>query len=84
MSSGESNISAGYNSGINSKPSPRTPLFTWLFVAFLIVLLAAAAVVLDKPMGAIAGRVAIEQKGFHLKSYDLKDNKVFVLATGPR
>ncbi len=84
MSSGESNISAGFNSGINNKPSPRTPLFTWLFVAFLIVLLAAAAVVLDKPMGAIAGRVAIEQKGFHLKSYDLKDNKVFVLASGPR
>lgn len=80
MSSGDSNIRAGVNNGRN----PRTPLFTWLFVALQVVLLAMAAIVLDKPMGAIAGRVAIEQKGFHLKSYDLKDNKVFVLASGPR
>jgi len=74
MSSGESFVT----------PGPRTPLFTWLFVALQVVLLAMAAVMLDKPMGAIAGRVAIEQKGFNLKSYDLKDNKVFVLASGPR
>ncbi|CAN5214349.1 hypothetical protein BH11CYA1_BH11CYA1_17760 [soil metagenome] len=80
MSSGESNISFSSNAGTR----PRTPLFTWLFVALQVVIVAMAAVMLDKPMGAIAGRVAIEQKGFHLKSYDLKDNKVFVLATGPR
>lgn len=63
---------------------PRMPLVTWLFVALQVIVLAMAAVVLDKPVGSITGRVALEQKGFQLSSYDLKENKVFVLVNGPR
>jgi uncharacterized protein YfaS (alpha-2-macroglobulin family) len=79
-------MSSGNSVSFNAPSSAprRTPLFTWLFVGLQVIVLAMAAVMLDKPVGSIAGRTALEQKGFQLSSYDLKDNKVFVLVNGPR
>jgi uncharacterized protein YfaS (alpha-2-macroglobulin family) len=43
----------------------------------------AIAIGIEKPVGSISGRIAIEEKGFDLSSYDIKKNKVYALAVGP-
>lgn len=44
----------------------------------------AIAIGLEKPVGSISGRIAVEEKGFDLSTYDMKKNKVYALAVGPR
>jgi uncharacterized protein YfaS (alpha-2-macroglobulin family) len=49
-----------------------------------LLLFAFLAVALEKPVGSISGRLALEQPGFDLYSYNLRNNKVYALAIGPR
>ncbi len=39
---------------------------------------------LAKPTGSLAGRIALEKTDFHLFSYDIRQNKVYAVAQGPR
>lgn len=50
----------------------------------LIFVGGAIAIGLEKPVGSIAGRIAVEEGGFDLSTYDIKNNKVYALAVGPR
>jgi uncharacterized protein YfaS (alpha-2-macroglobulin family) len=55
------------------------------FITLLVLFVAGAvSIALEKPMGAIAGRISLEEKGFNLSTYDVRGNKVYVLAVGPR
>jgi uncharacterized protein YfaS (alpha-2-macroglobulin family) len=49
-----------------------------------LVLLAVLSISLTKPTGSVSGHIALQQKGFHLYSYDMKQNRVYALAQGPR
>lgn len=60
---------------------------TVLWGALALILVFAAGVIAiatEKPVGAIAGRIALEKAGFNLKTYDIRNNKVYALAVGPR
>jgi hypothetical protein len=86
MSSGESRESQeplSINPAL-SLSEARVPIATWIFVILNIALIAATAILLDKPSGAISGRVAIEEPGFNLHTYDMRKNRAYVLVTGPR
>ena len=62
----------------------KSSLLPWVFLLLLTFLLCWVGISLDKPMGTISGKIAIEQEKFHQYSYDIKSHKVYVLATGPR
>ncbi len=49
-----------------------------------VLLLALLGVSLERPVGSVAGQITLEEKGFGLSSYDLKGNKVYAMAYGPR
>ena len=59
-------------------------LFTWQFLMLKLLLLALVAVLVDKPTGVLTGRISIGEKGFGLQTYDIRANKVYVIAEGPR
>lgn len=56
----------------------------WQLAALKLCLIAAVAVALDRPVGSISGTVALAEKGFDLYTYNLRDNKVYAMAFGPR
>ncbi len=58
--------------------------WTWVLALAAMVTLLAFAVGLERPVGALEGRIAIEQQGFNLASYDIRGQKVYALAIGPR
>lgn len=62
----------------------RAGLFAGLFVILLIGMLATVGIMLEQKVGSIFGRIALEQKGFGLSSYNIRQNKVYATATGPR
>lgn len=62
----------------------RNPLLSWEFFFIKILLFALAAVLISKPSGSISGRIAMEQDGFNLYSYNMRQHKVYAIATGPR
>ena len=59
-------------------------LFSWQFLLLKILLLALVAVAVEKPSGGLGGRIAMGEKAFGLHTYDVKANKVYVIAEGPR
>lgn len=59
-------------------------LVSWEFCLIKLLLLAMVSFALDQPVGSIEGRIALEQKGFGLYTYDMRGKKVYVLARGPR
>ncbi len=60
------------------------PLLSWQFFLLKILLFGLAAVLISKPVGSISGRIAMEQEGFNLYSYNLRDHHVYATAIGPR
>lgn len=62
---------------------PPNPL-SWHFIVLKLLLLVIVGVALEKPVGSLAGRLALQQEGFNLYSYDLREHKVYALAIGPR
>lgn len=60
---------------------------SWLpgFVALLVVFMVGLiSIALERPVGAIAGVVTLEQPGFQLQSGDMRGHRVYALAVGPR
>lgn len=64
--------------------SPRKLFTTWNLIFVKILLLALIGVSLEHPVGSVAGRITLEEQGFGLSTYDLKSNKVYAMAFGPR
>lgn len=62
----------------------NNPLLSWELLLLKILLFALAAVLLSKPAGSISGQIAMEQPGYNLHTYDMKNNKLYAIATGPR
>ncbi|MBX9695257.1 MAG: hypothetical protein K2Z81_22925, partial [Cyanobacteria bacterium] len=58
--------------------------FSWEFILVNLCLFALVALFLEKPVGSLEGRIALEQKGFGLYSYDIRRNNVYAVARGPR
>jgi len=59
-------------------------LLSWQFVLAKLFAFAMLAIYLTKPMGSLEGRVAFEQRDFHLYTYGLENRKVAAVVTGPR
>jgi uncharacterized protein YfaS (alpha-2-macroglobulin family) len=71
-------------SNIVIKKRSRNPLTAWNLIFVKILLLALIGVSLERPVGSVAGQIALEEPGFGISSYDLKNNKVYAMAYGPR
>ena len=69
---------------INAQGVAKNPLLSWEFLLLQILFLIMAAVMLSKPAGSISGHIAMEQEGFNLYSYDMKEHRVYAIAVGPR
>ncbi|MBY0358103.1 MAG: carboxypeptidase regulatory-like domain-containing protein [Candidatus Obscuribacterales bacterium] len=57
---------------------------SWEFLLLQILFVALLVVLLSKPVGSISGRLAMAQEGFNLHTYDIRKNKVYAIASGPR
>jgi uncharacterized protein YfaS (alpha-2-macroglobulin family) len=68
----------------NSAALSRNPMLSWQFFFLQILLFGLAAVLLSKPTGSVSGRIAMEQDGFNLYTYNMKQHKVYAIAIGPR
>lgn len=55
-----------------------------LLAILMVFLLVTVALALEKRVGTVRGQIALEQPGFGLSSKDIRDNKVYVVAIGPR
>lgn len=66
------------------KKQPRGLFSAWNLILVKILILALLGVYLEQPVGSVAGQITLEERGFGLSSYDLKDNKVYAMAYGPR
>lgn len=68
----------------SQKPQTRNSLLSWQITILQLLLLALAAIMLNKPVGSLTGRIGLQQEGFDLYSYDMKGNHVYAIAIGPR
>lgn len=57
---------------------------SWQFLVFKVFVFALITIYLMKPTGSLAGRLAFEEKGFHLYSSTVGGRKVSAVAIGPR
>ncbi|PWT96222.1 MAG: hypothetical protein C5B53_10080, partial [Candidatus Melainabacteria bacterium] len=62
----------------------NNPLLSWQAMLIKLLVFGLVTVGLQTPVGSIAGKLSLEKKGFGLQSYDIRDNKVYVTASGPR
>jgi alpha-2-macroglobulin len=60
----------------------KNPFLSWQFMLLKVIALALLALFLEKPVGSISGRVSLEESGFHLSTFDIKNNHVYVVASG--
>lgn len=72
------------SSSFIASPTAKNPLLSWEFALIGLLLLGMLAVFLEKPSGSISGRLALQQEGFNLYTYDMKGHHVFAIAIGPR
>ncbi len=82
MTSAMSNSPSATPPGAPERKSPQ--VLSWEFVILLLLFFALATVRLSQPTGGLTGRIAMEQDGFNLYSYNMKENKVYAIAIGPR
>jgi uncharacterized protein YfaS (alpha-2-macroglobulin family) len=62
------------------QPNP----LSWPLLLVKILLVVMVGVALEKPCGSISGRLALEQEGFNLYTYDMRGHHVYAMAIGPR
>ena len=68
---------------IKSLHSFKTPLL-WNGLALTLFFAAGViAVATEKPTGSLAGTISLEENQFHLSTADIRNRRVFALATGP-
>ncbi len=65
-------------------PFNRNLLLSWEFFFIKVLFFGLAAVLIAKPSGSISGRIAMEQDGFNLYSYNMRQHRVYAIAIGPR
>lgn len=63
---------------------PRNIFTSWNLIIVKVLFLALLGACLEHPVGSVSGKIDLEQKGFGISSYDLKGNKVYAMAYGPR
>lgn len=63
---------------------PRNILTAWNLVVVQLLFLALLSAFLEHPVGSVSGQIDLEERGFGISSYDLKGNKVYAMAYGPR
>lgn len=64
--------------------SERKHLISLELALLLVALFGMVAIVLEKPVGSIKGQIALAQENFGLYSYNIRKNKVYAVASGPR
>ncbi|MBS1992564.1 MAG: carboxypeptidase regulatory-like domain-containing protein, partial [Cyanobacteria bacterium SZAS LIN-3] len=64
--------------------TPQSTVFSWELLVLQLLFLALVAVSMDKPTGSLSGQVALEEKGFDLATYNLRDHHVYAIVNGPR
>lgn len=64
--------------------SPKNTFLSWEFFILKVILFGILAVMLDKPVGSVTGQIALEKESSGLYSYNIRQNKVFAVASGPR
>ncbi len=62
----------------------KSPYLAAVALVFLVLVAGVVSIVLEKPAGALAGHIALQEPGFDLSTYDLRDNKVYAVVMGPR
>ncbi len=67
-----------------SEKRTNNSFFSWEFILVNLCLFALVALFLEQPVGSLEGKIALEQKGFGLYSYDIRKNNVYAVARGPR
>lgn len=72
------------NAMMSRFPMGTPNVFSWHLILLKLLLLVTLGVALEKPSGSIEGRLALQQEGFNLYSYDLKGHHVYAIAIGPR
>ncbi|MDZ4834126.1 MAG: MG2 domain-containing protein [Candidatus Melainabacteria bacterium] len=69
----------------NQNPGQRNLFLSWEIMLLYCLLAAVVVLLLQQPSGSVSGKIAIEtDKKFGLFSYDIRKNKVYAVATGPR
>lgn len=63
---------------------PRNILTSWNLIVVQLLFLALLGAFLEHPVGSVSGQIDLEERGFGISSYDLKGNKVYAMAYGPR
>ncbi len=63
---------------------PRNILTSWNLIVVKLLFLALLGAALEHPVGSVSGQIDLEERGFGISSYDLKGNKVYAMAYGPR
>ena len=62
----------------------NNPLLSWQAMLIKLLVFGLVTVGLQTPVGSVAGKLSLEKEGFGLQSYDVRENKVYVTASGPR
>lgn len=63
---------------------PRNIFASWNLIVVQLLFLALLGAFLERPVGSVSGQIDLEERGFGISSYDLKGNKVYAMAYGPR
>lgn len=71
-------------SNVEHYPMSTSNPLSWHWILVKLLLLVLIGVALAKPTGSLAGRLALQQEGFNLYSYDMKGHNVYAIAIGPR
>jgi alpha-2-macroglobulin len=58
------------------------PLLSWQFMLLKLAVFGLITIILQQPTGSIKGRLSLEEKGFHVRSYDVRANHMYVTAVG--
>jgi uncharacterized protein YfaS (alpha-2-macroglobulin family) len=58
--------------------------FLWSVLVLVLVLAAGLiAIAIEKPTGTISGKIDLEEPGFQLSTYNIRDHRILALAVGP-
>lgn len=72
------------NAAVENFPMEKPSPISWPLILVKILLLLLLGIALEKPCGSISGRLALEQEGFNLYTYDMRGHNVYAMAIGPR
>jgi alpha-2-macroglobulin len=68
----------------NQNSGPRNLFLSWEIMLLYCLLAAVVVLLLQQPTGGVSGQIALEEGKFGLKTYGIRQNKVYAVATGPR